>query len=196
MNDLDARATGTYGAKPVPLLSTVPAPSIDNTVLQQITPKPFAAKPVGTVAQSEFDRIEALMGDSSSSLGKIIEINPERDGIRTAVAEGDTCTGDIVLKNGGRIAGTVHGNVTALNGTIIVDANGVIKGNVKASKRVVCLGHILAGQEGGECEVNCPGLVVVAQEGTITGNVVYGQIVTYDNGLVEGTMIPMARMKS
>lgn len=112
------------------------------------------------------------------------------ENLHTYVAEGDIVVGTLKLKGGARIAGMVSGDLICENGSAIVESTGSVEGSISASKRIVIAGAVGHGADSATREMICPGDIIILGTGKATGAAYYGNLVTYDGGMVEGRVAP------
>ncbi len=119
------------------------------------------------------------------------KINDEEERIRSYLAEGEVIEGNLRLKSGIRIAGTVTGRVQCESGSVIVEKTGAVIGGIEGNDKIIVDGVV-----GDESRIECtdqsqpsirtPGLLAVMGTGRVYGCYQYGRIATYDDATLEG----------
>jgi len=131
------------------------------------------------------------VADPSECMMQALKIDHEEERIRSFLADGEVVEGNLRLKNGIRIAGTVTGRVDCENGTVIVEKTGVVSGGISTPSRIIVDGTV-GDPEKSECtdkdspSVRTPGLLAVLNNGKVFGCYQYGRIATYDDATLEG----------
>jgi hypothetical protein len=74
----------------------------------------------------------------------VLNIDPVGERVTTVFPAGATILGDgsLHLKEGGRIGGVIKGNVFSDSGTLVIDQNAIIEGNVTAKGRCIVFGQV------------------------------------------------------
>lgn len=117
-------------------------------------------------------------------------VDQATENLHTYVAEGDVVIGSLKLKGGARIAGMVSGDLICENGSAIVESTGSVEGSISASKRIVIAGTVGNGADNAAKEIVCPGDIIMLGTGQAIGAAYYGNLVTYDGGMIEGRVAP------
>ncbi len=139
-------------------------------------------------------RPEAAPAMQAADVGDVMQrlkIDHEEERIRSFLAEGEVVEGNLRLKNGIRIAGTVTGRVDCENGTVVVEKTGVVTGGISTPSRIIVDG-VVGDPEKSECtdkdspSIRTPGLLAVLNNGKVFGCYQYGRIATYDDATLEG----------
>lgn len=119
------------------------------------------------------------------------EIQDEAEGIRSYLAEGEVVEGNLRLKSGIRIAGTITGRVSCETGSVIVEKTGVVLGGIEGNDKIIVDGTV-GSEDRIECtdqsepSIRTPGLLAVMGTGKVYGCYQYGRIATYDDATLEG----------
>lgn len=117
-------------------------------------------------------------------------IDQETEHLRTYVAEGDIVMGSLKLKGGARVAGVITGDLFCEDGSAIIEETGSVEGSVSASIRIVVAGMAGHGADNVNKEMVCPGDIIMLGTGKVVGSAYYGNLVTYDGGMIEGRVAP------
>lgn len=128
---------------------------------------------------------------SGAEADGMIEIDREKENIRSHLAEGEMVDGTLMLKHGISIAGTVTGEVRCESGTIVIESTGSVGGGVRSNGRILVDGLVGKPDEAEKNDsehpaVRTPGLLVVLGNGRVYGRHEYGRIATYDDATIEG----------
>lgn len=147
------------------------------------TPAQPASSPELSMASDDADPSDTMM--------QSLKIDHEEERIRSFLADGEVVEGNLRLKNGIRIAGTVTGRVDCENGTVIVEKTGIVSGGISTPSRIIVDGTV-GDPEKSECtnqdapSIRTPGLLAVLNNGKVFGCYQYGRIATYDDATLEG----------
>ncbi len=117
-------------------------------------------------------------------------IDQDTENLRTYVAEGDVVMGSLKLKGGARVAGVITGDLVCEDGSAIIEESGSVEGSVSASNRIVIAGAVGHGADNVSKELVCPGDIIMLGTGKVVGSAYYGNLVTYDGGMIEGRVAP------
>jgi hypothetical protein len=118
-------------------------------------------------------------------------IDDDAENIRSYFAEGEVIEGNLRLRHGIRIAGTIDGRVLVENGTVVVEKTGTVTGGIEANGRIIVDGTV-GKEDRVECtdqstpSIRTPGLLAVMGTGRVYGCYQYGRIATYDDATIEG----------
>lgn len=119
------------------------------------------------------------------------EVDDEAESIRSYLAEGEVVEGNLRLKSGIRVAGTVTGRIHCETGAVIVEKTGIVEGGIEGNDKIIVDGTV--GREDAiECTdvsqaaIRTPSLLAVMGTGRVYGCYQYGRIATYDDATIEG----------
>lgn len=91
------------------------------------------------------------------------------------------------------ISGTVHGNVKAGAGSVIVREGGVVHGSIHSDDCVVIAGQV-TGADG--AAIVTSGLWILAETAVVRGDVAYARHRAYEGGVFSGRAIPFSEYKA
>jgi len=175
-----------HAAQPAPS----PAPRFALTQTEQAAESAKASAAAQMTSQPAGVAV-AKDADLSGATMQLLKIDQEEERIRSYLADGEVVEGNLRLKNGIRIAGTVTGRVDCENGTVVVEKTGVVSGGISTPSRIIVDG-IVGDPEKSECinqdapSIRTPGLLAVLNNGKVFGCYQYGRIATYDDATLEG----------
>jgi len=126
-------------------------------------------------------------GSSTLTTFADLKLDPDKEQVRSVIAEGEEVHGNLIFKTGVRIAGVVRGDVTCASGTIVIEKSGHVTGNVTGSERILIDGKVNAEGSGGKVQVKSPGLIALFNNANVNADLHYGKLSTYDDMTHNGT---------
>lgn len=116
-----------------------------------------------------------------------LKLDPDKEQVRSVIAEGEEVQGNLVFKSGVRIAGVVRGDVTCASGTIVIEKTGHVTGNVTGSDRILIDGKVNGEGASDKVQVKSPGLIALFNHANVNADIHYGKLSTYDDMTHNGT---------
>ena len=136
---------------------------------------PAAAHPVAVVAHPV-----------KQTEGRPQSIDVRAENIKSAIAAGEIFEGDMRLRHGLKLDGTVKGRIDfgSEDGLFVLNQSGVVEGDIYGPRAII-LGEVRG-------NIAITGKLIIMASARISGDVVYGSIQMVEGAQMAGRLIPIA----
>lgn len=109
----------------------------------------------------------------------VIQIDLDKEKVRSHIAEGDEFIGDLKCATGVRISGKVQGSVTCATGAVVIEKSGFVSGSISGQEKVFIDGRVGAEDSQEKVKITSPGMIVLMNDANVNADLEYGKLATY-----------------